>query len=79
MIPPRIKEVIALDEFLLKIIYVTGEEKLYDMKNELNLKPYKKLNNKAYFKLVKSVGPTIEWPDGEDMDPNRLYESGISI
>lgn len=32
MIPPRIKEVQALDDFFLKITYVNGEEKLYDMK-----------------------------------------------
>lgn len=79
MIPPRIKEVKALDNFSVEIIYITGEKKIYDMKEDLKLKPYEKLNNKAYFKLVKSVGPTIQWPDGEDMDPNRLYENGVLI
>lgn len=30
-----------------------------------------------YFKMVKSVGPTVQWPEGEDVDPNRLYLNSI--
>ena len=41
MIPPRIKEVQALDDFFLKITYVNGEEKLYDMKKNLQEEFYK--------------------------------------
>lgn len=55
MIPPRIKDVKALDNFCLEIIYVTNEKKIYDMKNILNLSCYKNLNNLAYFKLARSV------------------------
>lgn len=55
MIPPRIKDVKALDNFCLEIIYVTNEKKIYNMKNILNLNCYKNLNNLAYFKLAKSV------------------------
>ena len=55
MIPPRIKNVKALDNFCLEIDYITNEKRLYDMKNILNLNCYKNLNNIAYFKLAKSV------------------------
>ena len=79
MIPPRIIDVKALDNFYLEITYVTNEKKIYDMKEDLKQTPYKKLNNIGYFKLVKSVGPTIQWPDGDDLDPNRLYENSILI
>lgn len=79
MIPPRIKEVEALDDFKLKIIYVNGEKKLYDMKKNLQYDFYKKLNNIAYFKMAKSVETTIEWTDGEDIDPNELYNNSIKI
>ena len=77
MIPPRIKDVSALDNYELRIIYLTGEIRVYDMKKLLNYNFYQKLNNKEYFKLVKSVETTIEWPDGEDVDPNELYENSI--
>lgn len=79
MIPPRIKNVIALDDYYLKIEYVTNEKKIYDMKNNLKLNCYKNLNNIAYFKLVKSVQTTVEWPNGEDIDPNELYNNSTPI
>ena len=79
MIPPRIKSVKALDNFGLEIIYVTNEKKLYDMKKNLSMTCYKNLNNIAHFKLVKSVETTLEWPDGEDIDPNDLYNNSILI
>lgn len=35
MIPPRIENVIPLDDFSLEIAYVTGEVRLFDMKKNL--------------------------------------------
>ena len=69
----------ALDDFFIKITYVNGEEKLYDMKKNLQEEFYKNLKNIAYFKLVKSVGVTVEWTNGEDIDPNELYENSKLI
>lgn len=79
MIPPRIEDVKALDDFCLEITYVTKEKKVYDMKKLLNHNYYKNLNNVGYFKLVKSAQTTIEWPNGEDVDPNELYDNSITI
>ena len=78
MIPPRIKSVKALDDFYLEIYYINGEIKLYDMKKNLKYDFYKNLNNIAYYKLVKSADTTVEWPNGEDIDPNDLYENSIN-
>lgn len=79
MIPPRIKDVKILEDYKLEITYVTDEIKIYDMTKNLNIDFYKKLNNKEYFKKAKSVETTIEWPDGEDIDPNELYENSICL
>ncbi len=79
MIPPRIKDVNPLEDFCLEIIYSNGKKKLYDMKKNLKYDFYKNLNNKAYFKLVKSAETTLEWPNGEDIDPNELYDNSITI
>lgn len=79
MIPPRIKEVEVLEHFILKIIYENNEKKIYDFKKNLNFNFYKKLNNIEYFNKAKSVGTTVEWPDGEDIDPNDLYENSELI
>lgn len=79
MIPPRIESVKALDDFSLEINYKNGEKRLYNMKKNLQHKFYNNLNNIAYFKLAKSVETTIEWPKGEDIDPNELYNNSKKI
>ena len=79
MIPPRIESVTALDNFYLEIMYASGEKKLYDMKRLLSFDCYKNLNNPGYFKLAKSVQTTVEWPNGEDIDPNELYSNSVLI
>ena len=62
MIPPRIKGVKILDDYLIEIFYANGEKKLYDFKKNLSANYYSKLNNIDYFKLAKSAETTIEWP-----------------
>jgi len=79
MIPPRIKEVKVLNDFCLEITYVTGEKRIYNMKKNLTLNCYKNLKNISYFGLAKSVETTIEWPNGEDIDPNELYNNSIAV
>ena len=79
MIPPRILTVKALDDFCLEITYTTKETKIYDVKKWLNHNYYKKLNNIGYFKLVKCSDVTVEWPNGEDIDPNELYDNSTII
>lgn len=79
MIPPRIKNIKTLDNFCIEILYINGEKKLYNMKKNLEYSFYKNLNNISYFMLAKSVETTIEWPQGEDIDPNELYDNSILL
>ena len=79
MIPPRIEDVKPLDNFCLEITYVTKEKRIYDMKKILHYDFCRNLNNIGYFKLVKSALTTVEWPNGEDVDPNELYGNSVII
>ena len=79
MIPPRIASVKALDDFCVELTYVNNEKKVYNMTKLLEHPAYTKLKNKLYFNLVKSAETTIEWPDGEDVDPNELYDNSVSV
>lgn len=79
MIPPRPKEVDVLENYKLKVLFENGEQKVYDMSKNLKENFYKKLININYFKTVKVSGITLEWKDGEDIDPNELYENSIKI
>ncbi len=79
MIPPRIKDIKVFDNYNIEINYINGEKKLYNMEKSLKYDFYKNLKNISYFKLAKSVATTIEWPNGEDIDPNELYENSQVI
>ena len=79
MIPPRIKNVIANDNYELIIEYENGENKKYDVSTLFEHKYYESLKNIVYFKQVKNAKVTVEWPNGEDVDPNELYEKSTSI
>lgn len=79
MIPPRIKNVKAYTNYDLELEYVNGEIKRYNMKHQLDYSYFKALKNISYFLLVKSVETTVEWPNGEDMDPNELYLNSTKI
>lgn len=79
MIPPRISSAKALDNYKIELTYANGEKKVYTMTKLLEHPAYSKLKNKIYFNLVKSAETTIEWPDGEDVDPNELYDNSVSV
>ena len=79
MIPPRPKKVEVLDDYKLKILFDDNQEKIYDMKKNLKEPFYKNLTNIHYFKTVKVTGITLEWKDGEDIDPDELYNNSVPI
>lgn len=79
-ITPDIIDVKVLDDYLLKIIFDTQEERIYDMKIIIKEnKMFKRLKNKEYFKNIKIRGETIEWENGEDICPEELYYNSKPI
>lgn len=75
---PDITEVRALDNYCLYLKFKTGEEKIYNMEDSINrLQFYSKLKNKSYFKKVKVRGDTVEWENGEDVAPEKLYYESL--
>lgn len=77
---PDILGVKALDNYLIYLKYKTNEEKIYDMEKLINEnKFYSKLKDKEYFKKVKPRGDSIEWENGEDIAPEKLYYDSTDI
>jgi len=70
---PRPKEVKALQDYQLQVIYDNGEKRIYDMLNLLEMPFYKKLKNKSIFNTVKVSDITLEWETGQDICPEELY------
>ena len=72
-------EVKALEDFLLYIKFRNGEEKIYDMKDNLKYKFFEKLKDVNNFKNVYVTDINIEWKTGEDIAPENLYNDSIPI
>lgn len=79
-IVPNIIEVKPLENYYIYLKFENGEEKVYDVKREINtINFYKKLKDKTYFKSVRSVGDTVVWKNGEDIAPENLYYESITL
>lgn len=79
-ITPNIIEVKPLEDYFIYLKFEDGTEKIYDVKNEINLiKSYEKLKDKLYFSTVKTMGTTVVWENGEDIAPENLYYKSITL
>lgn len=79
-IVPNIIEVKPLENYCVYLKFENGEEKVYDVKNEINsIKFYEKLKDKTYFNNVTTMGDTIAWENGEDIAPENLYYESITL
>lgn len=77
-ITPDIIEVNAKENYVLDITFETEEERIFDMKELIkNNKIYENLEDKEYFRKVEPRGETIQWPNGEDVCPEKLYYDSI--
>ena len=79
-IVPNIIEVKPLDNYFIYLKFENGEEKVYDVKKEMNtIKCYEKLKDETYFKNVTVMGDTVVWKNGEDIAPENLYYESITL
>ena len=79
-ITPDIVEVKVLEQYQIYLKFSNGEEKIYDMKENIEkIKYFNKLKNRKYFEKVKKRGETNEREKGEDIDPEKLYYESIPI
>ena len=79
-ITPDIIEVEAKDDYTLIIVFDTKEKKVFDMNNLIkNSKVYYRLKYLEYFKKIKPRGDTVEWENGEDVCPEKLYYESVKI
>lgn len=77
---PDIVEVKSLEQYKIYLKFSNGEEKIYDMKENIEkIKYFSKLKNRKYFENVKPRGDTVEWENGEDVAPENLYYKSIPI
>lgn len=77
----KVKKVEALEDMILKIEFIDGAIKFYDVKQLMNKwKIFELLKDKELFDTVKvdQGGYGISWNDDIDIGCNELWKNGIS-
>jgi hypothetical protein len=70
---PRIKSVIAKDDYTLELAFTNGEHGIYDCSHLLDFGVFKELRDNRYFKSAKVLHGTVVWPHEQDICPDTLY------
>lgn len=72
-----VKEVKALENYLLYLKFDNNEEKIFDVKPYLEIGIFKELKDIKKFQSVKISFDSIEWINHADFDPEMLYEKSV--
>lgn len=77
----KIKSAKYLSSYKIHCLFSNGEEKIVDLKNELNGEMFEPLKNKNIFMQfrVDDILKTLVWPNGADIAPYSLYEIGEPV
>lgn len=75
MTAPAVKTVVALDPYVVRVVFTDGEVRDVDMAPLLEGPIFEPLRDPAVFAQVDvdEYAETIVWPNGADVDPDILY------
>ncbi len=74
---PRVKSVVATDDYRLRLTFTNGETGTFDCSHLLEFGVFREFQNIAYFHRASVVGGTVAWPNEQDICPDTLYEDSI--
>jgi len=70
---PRVRQVIAHEDYTLTLTFSNGEIRRFDMRPYLDYPVFQALRNSALFKLARPAHGTVTWPPEIDFAPETLY------
>jgi len=75
VIAPRVKAVIPLDPYVVRVVFADGEVRDVDIEPLLGGPVFQPLRDPALFEQVSvdEYNETVVWPNGADLDPDVLY------
>ncbi len=65
-----------LGDYMLHLWFNNGKQKIVNLKNQLELPVFRPLKDIDKFKKFSIKFNTIEWENGADIAPERLFEIG---
>jgi len=69
---PAVKEVQALEDYRLRIVFENGETGILDMKPFLSWGVFERLKDEELFRQVRVSFDTVQWECGIDLDPEFI-------
>ena len=74
---PRVREVVAVEEYRLRIVFTNGETGVYNCRPLLGFGVFRELEDESYFRRVRAQGGTVVWPHEQDICPDTVYLDSI--
>ena len=65
--------------YMLLVTFDNDEKRLFDCKPYLEFKGFEELRSIPLFNTVKVAGLSVEWPRGQDICPDDLYDNSRPI
>ncbi len=76
---PDAASVAVLPDHVLRVRFVNGELRDFDMKPLLSRKCYMPLQSDVLFQTASVAFGTVQWSNGLDLDPEWLYEDSKPV
>lgn len=68
----------ATEDYKLKLKFENGEDRLFDMNNIINKRPFDRLKGSIFMAARVEYG-TVVWPGNIDIAPETLYDRSIPL
>ena len=76
---PDAASVTVLPDHILRVRFVNGELRDFDMTPLLSRKCYLPLRSDILFQTANVAFGTVQWSNGLDIDPEWLYEDSVPV
>lgn len=76
---PKVKDVEPTDNHTLIVTFSNGEVREFDVKPYLEKGIFTELKDLSYFRSVKVVAGSVEWPHEQDFSFDTLYLAGTTL
>lgn len=76
---PDAADVSVMQDRVLRVRFVNGELRDFDMKPLLARKCYRPLENEILFHTAEVAFGTVQWANGLDIDPEWLYSDSVPV
>ena len=79
MLSPNIRAVVPLPPTRLRLEYIDGQVRVFDIEPLLGTGLYRDLKDPSMFASARPDLDTVAWANGIDVDPERLYEDSVPV